>query len=224
MLFDVDYRPVNSGVGPLRSKISQLKLTTEAIMKVRLSALPLLICLSMAATAFSQRVPKSVTVVYEDGAEVTVDDWKFLYEWKYRVDDRYYAVGRTERQELFLDLGQTTKRGITEYSDRTIPADKLAAITYSWVQDAKGRRELKNATVRCSDGETIQIPKEPHNMEPWLRPSVRLIPGAGGGWAPIVYLVGRVRREKSADFKIGLWSPSNKRSGPSETIVEIRFK
>jgi hypothetical protein len=203
-------------------------------MKVRISALLLLTCLSMGATAFSQSVPKRVTVVYDDGAEVTVDYWRFLYKWKYRVDDRrlpqpgnvvYYAERSTETQELFLDLGKTTKRGITEYSDRAIPSDKLAAITYQWAQDAKGKRELKNVAVRLSDGETIQIPREPYNPEPWLIPSIRLIPGAGGGWAPNVYLVGKVRRgENSADFKIGLWSPSDKRSDPSETVVEIRFK
>lgn len=174
--------------------------------------------LALAHPALAQ-APGAVSVVYTDGTERTVTDWRFTY--RYGAGDQPVTSGPylelTKRTtDLILETVAGTRNGVRQTEDRLIPASDLAAIRYLWGHGAQ-RDSVSSIVVTLTNGQEL-------SASPPLRPAGKLLSTKPFVFATSIWLNGRVLVEGAkAPFEARLDDPYAA-GEPGNRLAELRFR
>lgn len=175
----------------------------------------------------TQVPPRSVLVIYEDGQQIEVKEWSFIYYYNSTtgVPSGYYRPSlRYKSTDLLLDLGERTEGKVRVRRERTIPATQLFIIRYHYgnrVKDKFGEHApLNKVTLTLVNGEIITISN--------FGASSKLIKGAtrDEGASPFgISLSGRARSPSGqiGEFEQRIEESLGTRDSPADTVVELRF-
>ena len=188
----------------------------------RLFVLTLLFFLNLTITLSAQVLPQSIVVIFGDGEKVEVSNWTFVY--KYGDSDHLFSPGsisyyeQTKKtQDLLIDVGEKTVRGVTIREERSIPPEKLSTIKFGTRTTFLGNVS-NNITITLVDGEVIKVDA--------LKPAKGLISKAGRVFNTDLYFEGRAQLgTKVGEFSKCLYFREYGLPDlePKENVSELRF-
>jgi hypothetical protein len=179
-----------------------------------LSALSAVSALSLPVSSTAQTT-RQVTIVYVDGTQRTVTDWRFTYY--YGASDQPFTGGTylqlsKRTTDLLLDIGPVMEDGVGQAEERRLPATDLAAIHYDRGQDAD-RDVVKRIIVTLANGSRL-------SSEPPLRPAASMLSTKPFVFATSIWLNGTGDANGSpATFALRLDEPSG-----NGTVAHVRFE
>ena len=160
----------------------------------------------------------SIKVLFQDGAEVIVNDWTFSY--KFGESDKppagftMFSYINANSKDLFLDLGTKTSHGLKIKTKQKISPEEIKTISFNWEQ-----LQIKNVSIHLRNGEIFEIDGRP---KPDCNEVSKKKHTFGNGDCPCISLKGTgVLNGQKADFEIPL--NNSRYLNASDRFVEIRF-
>jgi len=175
------------------------------------------------------QIPPSVTIAYNNGAKIVVEDWAFRYEFG-ETDSERLPDDRTLRVKVSKDLHleeRTFDKLQISMREVSITGDKISKLRFIYPEKRhdprSARRPFRGIEIIMKDGSRESIVQEA------FRPSGSFLSKKKTVFSRELYLVGKVRREKGIeDFRLSLESfldfPRDAISDPKERVDEIWFE